>query len=381
MTWWRLLLVSALRSRVRAILTMLAVAVTVAIFTALTALDRGVTTMVVRTGSDLVLTVFERYKACPPFSRLPLHYADRIAAIPGVRAVMAERFLLSNCQTATDLVSVHGIDPQQFRAFRSIAVPDEQWAAFQSERSAAMVGWRIAQRYGWKPGDQVTLKELQGISFVVRGIFAAPGSSLESVILLDRTYVEQALGQVGVETMFLVLVDGARQVDAVSRAIDASFANAATQTQTGPERSFIAAAVDDFRALVQMAQIVGWCALALLAIAVANTVSLSVRDRLRELAVLRTCGYTTGQVVRLVVGEAGVLALAAATLGAAVATIAIRLGGLSIGIEGYTIVPDVTVAGGAIAVVLGTTLGMVAACWPAWRAARLPIVTALREVD
>jgi len=381
MTWWRLLLANALRNRARTFLTALTVAVTVAIFSALTALDRGVSTMVERTGSDLVLTVFERYKACPPFSRLPLHYADQIATIPGVRAVMAERFLLSNCQTTTDLVSVHGIDPQQFRSFRSITVADDQWRAFQEERGAAMVGWRIAKRYGWKIGDQVTLKELKGISFVIRGLVEAPGSSLESVILLDRTYVEQALGQIGVMTMFLVLVDDARQVDPVSRAIDATFANAGTQTQTGPERSFIASMVDDFRALVQVAQIVGWCALALLGIAVANTVSLSVRDRLRELAVLRTCGYTTKQVIGLVVGEAGLLATVAGAVGVIVAATAIRLGGLHISVEGYTMVPEVTAVGGVIAVVMGAIVGLGAAWWPAWRAARLPIVTALREVD
>lgn len=381
MTWWRLLLASALRSRVRTLLTLLTVAVTVAIFTGLTALDRGVSTMVDRTGSDLVLTVFERYKACPPFSRLPLHYADRIASVPGVRAVMAERFLLSNCQTTTDLVAVHGIDAEQFRLFRSIEVPDEQWAAFQGERGSAMVGSRIASRYGWKPGDQVTLKELQGISFVVRGIFTAPGSSLESVILLDRTYVEQALRQVGVETMFLVLVDSPAHVDPVSQAIDAAFANAGTQTQTGPERSFIASAIDDFRALVQVAQIVGWCALALLAVAVANTVSLSIRDRLRELAVLRTCGYTTGQVICLVVGEAGFMALGASMIGVAVAGIGIAAGGLQIGVEGYTIVPNMTVTSAVTSVLLGAALGMVAAWWPAWQAAHMPVVAALREVD
>lgn len=381
MTRWRLLLAGMLHSRVRALLTLLTVAVTVAIFTGLTALDRGVSTMVERTGSGLVLTVFERYKACPPYSRLPLHYGGRIASLPGVRAVMAERFLLSNCQTATDLVSVHGIDSQQFRSFRTIDVPDAQWAAFQNERGAAMVGWRIAQRYGWKPGDQVTLKELQGISFVIRGIFSAPGSSLESVILLDRTYVEQALRQVGVMTMFLVLVDGPAHIDSVSQAIDAAFANAGTQTQTGPERSFIASAVDDFRSLVQVAQVVGWCALALLAIAVGNTVSLSIRDRLRELAVLRTCGYTTGQVARLVVGEAGLLAFVASGIGVAAAASILAICGLQIGVEGYTIVPDISLIGAGAAVLAGTALGMGAAWWPAMQASRMPVVAALREVD
>lgn len=381
MTRWRLLIASALRSPVRTALTVLTIAVTVAIFTALTALDRGVATMVERTGSDLVLTVFERYKACPPFSRLPVHYADQIATIPGVRAVMAERFLLSHCATATDLVAVHGIEPAQFRSFRTIDVPDDQWAAFARERGSAMVGWRIAQRYGWKPGDQVTLQALQGISFVVRGIFTAPGSSLESVILLDHHYVEQAIGQIGVETMFLVLVDDASHVDGVSRAIDNAFANASTQTQTGPERSFIASAIDDFQALVHVAQIVGWSALALLAIAVANTVSLSVRDRLRELAVLRTCGYTPLQVMLLVIGEAGVIALAAALIGVALTAMGITLGGLQIGVEGYTIVPEITIVSGMLAVTVGTLLAMGASCWPAWRASHQPIITALREVD
>lgn len=381
MTWWHLILVNVMRARSRALLTAATIAATVAIFAALTAVDRGVTTMVERTGSDLVLTVFERYKACPPFSRLPLHYADHIATIPGVRSVMPVRFLLSNCQTTTDLVAVHGIDPHQLRAFRKIDVPESEFRAFEAERGNALVGERVAQRYGWLTGDQVTLKELHGISFLVRGIFKAPGSSLESTILVDRTYVEQALNQVGVETMFLVLVDDASHVDAVSRAIDSEFMNAGTQTQTGPERSFIASAIDDFHSLVSIAQVVAWCALALLAIAVANTFALEARDRLREFAVLRTSGFTPGQVQRLIVSEAGVLAVIASAAGVGLCALGLVLSRAQIAVEGYVIAPRLTFASAGITALVGAFLGAASAWWPAWRATRLPIVAALREVD
>ena len=147
---------NVLRTPARTILTMMGVAASIFIFSALLSLDHGVKRMVEKTGEDLVLTVFERFKACPPYSRLPVHYRDRIAALPHVKEVMAVRFLLSNCQTTTDLVAVHGVEPERFRRFRKVEIPEDQYRAFQGERGAAIVGKAVAEKYGWRVGDQVT---------------------------------------------------------------------------------------------------------------------------------------------------------------------------------------------------------------------------------
>lgn len=372
---------NSLRRPTRTALTVLGVAVSIFIFAALLCLDQGVKRMVQTTGADLVLTVFERFKACPPYSRLPVHYRDKIGTLPQVREVMPVRFVLSNCQTTTDLVAVHGIEPDKLRHFRSLDIPEDQYQAFQSERGSAIVGHTVAEKYKWQVGDQVTLKELRGISFVVRGIFRAPGSALESVILVDREYLEYAIEQVGVATMFLVLVDDPGHVDSASQQIDALFANFQTQTKTGPEKSFIATAIKDFSGMVQFAQVVAYVALVLLLASVANSVSMSIRDRLREIAILKTLGYRRSFVVRLLLIEAAFLSFAAAILGCLATAALLYSGRLSISVEGYTISPHFSATVALYSLGVGALLGLAGAYLPARRAARLPIVAALREVD
>lgn len=381
MKFLRLVLRNALRKPVRTALTGLAIAVSVFIFTALVAIDRGVKEMVQKSGGDLTITVFEKYKACPPYSSLPLHYRDKIASVPGVRAVMPVRFLLSNCQTTTDLVAVYGIEAGLLREFRKIELPEDQYRAFVGERGAAIVGEAVARKYRWSVGDQVTLKELRGISFAVRGIFRSPGANLESVILVDRGYLEFAVQQVGKETMFLVKVDSPQEIDRVSHEIDALFANSQTQTQSGPEKSFIAGSIEDFKSMVEFSQVVAYVALALLLAAVANSVSMSVRDRLREMAILKILGFRRARVVRLIMTEVFVVGAVSAALGALGAALLLRLKDLSISVEGYTIFPHLGASVILLGIGLGTALGALGALFPAVLGAKRPIVLALREVD
>jgi putative ABC transport system permease protein len=376
----RLVLRNLRRRPLRTALTGLTVTVAIAVFAALLALDSGVKRMVATTGQDAVIIVFERYKACPPFSRLPVHYGDQIARLEGVRAVMPVRFLLSSCQTVTDLVAIHGVEPDQLRRFRALQLPDTQYAAFAGERGAALVGRRTAARYGWRIGQTITLAELRGVSFVVRGIFAAPGSSLESVILVDREFLEYAIDEVGTVTMFNVLVDRPELIDDVSRRIDTLFASSSAQTRSGPEKEFIAGNVADFAHLVRFAQVVAWLALVLVLAAVANSISMSVRERLREIALLRTRGFTPGQALRLICWESAVQSLLAAAVGVAVAAVALASGRLAISVEGFTITPYLSPQIVVLALLAGAGLGLVGALWPARQATQRAIVSALREV-
>lgn len=376
----KLILRYLLRRPLRALLTTLTVAVAVAVFATLLALDSGVRRMVAASSEDAVVIVFERYKACPPYSRLPVHYADQIARIDGVREVMPIRFLLSSCQTTTDLVAVHGVEPAKLRRFRNLRITEGEYEAFAAERGAALVGRAAAARFGWRVGQTVTLPQLRGVSFTVRGIFAAPGSSLEAVILVDRQFLEYSIDEVGTATMFAVLVDGPGSVDAVSRQIDASFTHAAAQTRSGPERDFVAGNVADFAHLVRFAQVVAYLALVLVLAAVANSISMSVRERARELALLRTRGFTPRLATALVCAESLLQAGVAAVAGVGAAMLLLARGTFAISIEGFTITPHLAPGIIALALAAGLALGLLGALWPAWHGARLPIASTLREV-
>ncbi len=376
-----LIIRNILRSRVRSSLTFIAVAISVFIFAALLSLDHGVQRMIRATGGDRVLIVFEKYKACPPFSRLPVHYADQIAALPHVTTVMPVRFLLSFCGTTIDLVSVHGIEPDKLRRFHNLDLPEEQYATFAGERGAAIVGRNIADKYGWQVGQQVTLPQLRGIGFTVRGIFSAAGSSLEEVVLVDREYLERSIDEVGVATLFMVEVDDPAFIDSTSAVIDLMTTNFETQTKSGPERGFIADQISGFKELVGFAQMVAYAALVMLLATVANSVSMSVRERLREIAVMKLLGFDSMFVTRLLLIETALLGLGAALTGVLVAWLVVQLGHVSISVEGFTMYPGLTGRIVIAAMVTGLILSTVAAFLPARGCSRRSIVEALRGVD
>ncbi|MCC7477548.1 ABC transporter permease [bacterium] len=377
----KLILRNLTRARARTLLTVLGVAMSVFIFAALLSLDHGVQRMIETTGDDSVITVFEKYKACPPFSHLPVHYGEKIAGIEGVDAVMPVRFLLSTCGTTTDLVAVHGVDPAVLREFMEINISDEQYSAFASEKGAAICGRQVAAKYGWQVGQQVSLPQLNGISFALRGIYDAPGSSANQLVLVDRVYLDQSQEQQGIVTLFRVRVADASQVGSVSRAIDANFANYETQTKSSPEKSFIAAMIHDFKEMVSFSQLIAYAALVLLLAAVVNSVSMSVRDRLREMAILKLLGFDSERVVTLVTTETALLGLLAAFIGAGLAWALTTFANLSISVEGFTIRP--WMSGDVIFLALGAglSLGFFGAWFAARGSARQPIIAALREVD
>ena len=372
---------NAIRKPVRTALTAVSIAVAIFVFAALKSLDLGVSRMIEQSGSDRVLVVFEKFKACPPYSRIPVHYGDKIQAVSHVEDAMPIRFLLSNCQTTTDLVAVHGIEPGRFREFRNIEISDDEYGAFEGERSAAIAGRAIARKYGWKAGDTVALKELGGVNFTLRGVFASPGSSLENVILLDREYLEYSISQVGVATLFLVRVDDESNIDRVSFEIDRTFENSSTQTATGPEKAFIAGNIEDFKGLVGFAQVVGYFALILLLAAVANSISMSVRDQLRDMAIMKTLGYRRLAVGAIAIIEALIVAVPAAAVGFAAAFTLLSTGNFSVSVEGFTISPYLPPSFAAATLATGAALAIFGATVPAMRGAGVRIVHALRGVD
>lgn len=381
MRFLKLILRNLVRSRTRTMLTLLGIAVSMFIFAALLGLDGGVRHMLDATSDEDVLIVFERYKACPPYSNLPVHYATEISDLPHVATVMPVRFLLSFCGTTTDLVAVHGVEPELLRGLRDIQIDAGQYAQFAGERGAAVVGRTLADRYGWQPGQQVSLPQLQGISFTVRGIFDAPGSSLEQVVLVDREYLETSINEVGRVTLFLVKVDDAAHLERVAASIDERFANHDHPTKSGPEKSFIAGQIKSFRELVQFAQLIAYLALVLLLAAVANSVSMSVRDRLREMAVLKLLGFDSATVSDLILVETGLLGTLASLLGVGAALVLFNSTGITISVEGFTMIPHLAPDLAVIAVLTGIILSLVGAWLPVRSAARRPIVLGLKGVD
>ncbi|MCC5805676.1 MAG: ABC transporter permease [Opitutales bacterium] len=367
------------RNPVRTWLTVLGVAVAVIIFTAVLSLDHGMKRMLRESSGDNTLVVFERYQGCPPLSKLPARHESEIAEVPGVARTTSTLFLLSTCATATDLVAVHGIRAESFRKFRDIRIESGQYAAFAEERAGAIVGARVAQRYGWKPGDAVSLEKLGNLSFTVRGIFRAPGDTLEETILVHRDYLEFASNLVGQTSWIFVEVTEGADKTTVAAEIDALFANSQSPTRTVPEEAFIASAISGITEVIQFSLWLGYAALGIVLVGVGNSIAMTVRDRVREIAILKTVGFRRRQVVFLVAGEGAVTATAGALGGALLVWGFLQWRTFSISVEGFSLAPYVSPASIAFAACVGLVIGACGALIPAIAASRKPAAAGLRD--
>lgn len=381
MKWWRYTAHAMLRAPLRPLLAVLAVALAVSLFCAVVAVERGLQRMLATAARPDVLVVFDRFQSCPPLSKLPQAHRDALGDIDGVADVTAELFVISSCSRVTDLVAVHGIEPAVVRNFREIEVPEDQFQAFASERGAALVGSRAAARYGWKVGQSVSLERLGGISFTIRGIFYSPVEGLESAILVDLAYLQSATDQPGKVTLYNVRLKNPDDADAVAAAIDRHFANSASPTRTAKERAFLDAAVSSLAGLVDFASLLGYGALGLVALGVGNSLSMGIRDRTREIAILKIVGFRRPQVFRLMLSEALVCGLVGGLVGVSLAWALIAASRFELSVEGFSFAPSLSAALSAEALLLSAVLAVVAGIFPALRVSRLRAVDALREVD
>jgi putative ABC transport system permease protein len=381
MMWLRYTVHALIRAPLRPLLAVLAVALAVSLFCAVAAVDRGLRRMLDTSARPDVLVVFDRFQSCPPLSKLPDAHRSVLEGIPGVGDVTAELFVISSCSRVTDLVAVHGVDPAKVRDFRKLELPEEQFAAFASERGAAIVGRRAADKYGWRVGQTVSLERLDGLTFTIRGIFSADAESLESAILVDLGFLQTATDQIGTVTLYYARLDDPAHKDDVAAAIDRQLSGSTAPTRTAAERAFLDAAVSSLAGLVEFTAILGYGALGLVALGVGNGLSMSIRDRTREIAILKIVGFRRPQVLRLMLSEALVCGVVGGALGAAIAAVLLSVSHFELSVEGFSFAPVLSAGLLVEALVLSAVLATAAGYLPARRISRLPVATALREVD
>lgn len=381
MKWLRYTLHALIRAPLRPSLAVLAVALAVSLFCAVVAVERGLQRMLTTAARPDVLVVFDRFQSCPPLSKLPQAHRGTLEDIDGVKEVTAELFVISSCSRVTDLVAVHGIEPAVVREFRDIDIPEEEFAAFASERGAAIVGRRAAARYGWRVGQTVSLERLGGLTFTIRGIFRSPTEGLESAILVDLEYLQIATNQPGTVTLYNVRLENPDLSDAVAVAIDRQLGGSTAPTRTATERAFLDAAVSSLAGLVEFTALLGYGALGLVALGVGNSLSMSIRDRTREIAILKIVGFRRPQVLRLMLSEAFVCGLVGGALGAALAWLLLATTHFELSVEGFSFAPALSPVLMGEALLLSALLATAAGFLPARRVAGLRVVEALREVD
>ncbi len=374
---WRTLL----RRKLRTIFTALSIFVAFLLFAVLMAIRSAFTVGVEVAGVDRLL-MFHKVSI---IQFLPVSYLDRLKRIDGVADATYATWFGGIYRDPKNFFPQYAVEPEAYlRMYPEFLLPEDQKKAWFADRMGAVVGRGTATRFGWKVGDRVPLqgtifrpRNATVWTFTIRGIYdaARPGDDTTQ-FLLHSKYLEEgrtfAFNMVG--WYFIRVTDPARSAD-IAKRIDAEFANSEYETKTSTEKAFaqsFANQVGDIGAIMIMIASAVFFTILLVA---ANTMAQSIRERISELAVLKTLGYSNGLVMSLVLAESLFLALGAGWLGLAVGwllTLRDPTGG---------ILPAFFLSGRdlALGVAAAITLGLAAGVVPSTRAVRLRIVDALRR--
>jgi putative ABC transport system permease protein len=368
-----------LRRKTRTILTLGSFAVALFLFGLLFAVRAAFNQGVDVAAADR-LWVINKVSLIQPF---PLAYRDKIAQIPGIKALTYASWFGGVYQDPKNFFPQFAIDVATYRdVFPEFQIPEEGWKAFLADRQGLVAGKALADRFHWKVGDRIPIKGAGypgDWEFNLHAIYTGkrPNDDLTQFWFhwdyLNEKGPDWAKGIVG---WYVVRLEpGANGLD-VTRAIDGRFANSPWETRTQTESEFNQAFVKQMGNIQFLLLSIGSVVFFTLLLVTGNTMAMSVRERTGELAVLKTVGFTDGFVLLLVLVESVLMAAVGGGLGIGLAKALTLAGDPTNGmLPGFYLAPLGVVAG----IVLALTVGFLAGLIPAWSAMRLQVVEALRR--
>ncbi|MGA7914347.1 MAG: FtsX-like permease family protein [Candidatus Acidiferrales bacterium] len=313
---------------------------------------------------------------------LPISYEAQIQRIPGVKYVTPQTWFGGIYQDPKNFFASFAIDPDtQREVFPELAVPDDEWEKFVGDREGAIVGARTAKRFGWKVGDRIPLQApIYGGTweFNIDGIYNNPkdGVDLTQFWLHDKYLDERRTfgkGQIG---WYTVKLDSADDAPRIIKAIDDQFANSPFETKSETLAAMTASWVKQAGNIEFLIMAIGGVVFFTLLLVTGNTMALSVRERMGELAVMKAVGFSDRFVLFIVLAESLTIALIGGVLGILLAKL-MTLGGDPTGGVLYSFLLPVSAM--LLGLVAAITIGTLAGIIPATNAMRLRVVDALRR--
>jgi putative ABC transport system permease protein len=319
---------------------------------------------------------------------IPRSYQAQMEHVPGVRTVSVANWfggVYKDDRDPKNAFARFAVEPEKlFRIYGEYTIPDDQRKAFEQDRTACVVGRDLANVFHFQVGDRihVTGSVFPGdYEFTVRGIFDSPRSS--EIMYFNNEYLEQAMPERrrGNVIMYYILIDDPAHSARIAKDIDALFANSTAQTKTESAQAFAVG----FLALLGNIKmfLIGISAAVMFTILLvsANTMAMSVRERVREVGILKTLGFTPGSILGMILGEACAISVAGGTIGYLISTLLMRVVAKS-PFGAYLPAFQPFEYPVAVACVLTAgAIGLMSSLVPAMSASRTSIVEALRSTD
>lgn len=371
------------RNKRRSILTISSMAVSLCLLGVLLAIYHALFYGQATPGQALRVVVRHKVSLGNP---IPVAYENKVRQIPGVKEVSPWDWFGGTYKDAREQKNQFarmGVDPAAFMRIRTqMAMPDDQRQAFIRERSACVISQDLADDLGLKLGQRITLiGDIYPIDLdlVVRGIFTDPDA--DATLFFNMEYLRQSLpvARRGWDSIIAVLVDSPDDVPRVARTADEMFADSSYPTKTESEQQFALSFVSFLGNLKLFLMVICAAVTFTILLVAGNTMAMSVRERIREVGVLKTLGFTSETILGIIIGEALTIALIGGVIGLALAAVlASGIGGIHQAyvaqLHGLTVTPATALICVAVAAFIGAASSFV----PAWNASRTNILDSLR---
>jgi putative ABC transport system permease protein len=372
------------RKKTRTVLTLLSVIVAFLLFGLLQAVQVAFEAGADAADAKRLLTV-ARYSIIEP---LPMAYLRRLESVPGVVGVASADWFGAKYQNESNAFPVFAVDPARYLdMYPEFTIPPAQREAFANTRTGAVAGRRLAERFGWRVGQKLPIaSEIHAKAdgsldweFDLVGIIDAEDPAVQGntdVVLINVAHFDEARGLGKGKTGWYILrIADSEHAKTIAADIDRMFANSPDETKTQPEKEFaigFAKQIGDIGAMVTRILVAVFFTILILT---GNTMAQAIRERIPELAILKTLGFSDGAVTAFVLGEALLMILLGGGLGMAAAV------SLMPGLNGATggrfpplfVDASTWLMAGLIALGLALAVGLP----PALRVHRLRIVDAL----
>ena len=383
MTRTGFIIANLFRKKTRTSLTLLSVIMAFLLFGLLQAVN-----VMFNAGADFIGATRVMTQARVSFTQaLPMSMLPKIEGVPGVARVAPMQWF-GGVWHDTDQLIVFAVDPQrQHDTYPEWVMPESQWKAFANTRTGMVVGRLIANQYHWKIGQKIPIASniypqkngSKAWAFDLVGIYDGKDENWQKAtngIFIQKDYFDEAnqFGINGRTNFFAIKLSDSDQAQKVCKTIDAMFENSPDETKTQTEKDFNVGFVKQIGDIGLMVRWILFAVFFTLLLVVGNTMAQSVRERVPELAVLKTLGFSDGSVLGFVLVETFAMCTIGGLLGLSLATL------IGIGVQKsaggqlpLSVDWHVWTAGAVAIVLLSLAVGLL----PALRASRLKIVDAL----